>query len=114
MDEILKKLAKIENGQLSIDITLKAQKETLDKHANLLMTQNETLLRNTLTVEEHHKRSLHLEKLQEKLQNEITPIKEHVTSVTAIFSFIKWTGITAAAILSTIGALTALTKLFGG
>lgn len=100
MQEVLDKLSEISASQREMNVILKTQGKTLEKHANLLELQQETLIRNTITVEEHHKRSIALENRQKELEAEIEPIRDHVISVQAVFKAMKWFGIFFGAVLS--------------
>ena len=95
MSDVLVKLAEISTVQ-------KQQTEVLDKHSEMLEKQNEILLRNTITVEEHHRRSLFLEAEQAKLEAQIEPIKAHVEQMKGIGKFIKWVS-TVVGLLTLLG-----------
>ena len=51
--------------------------------------QERVLYRNTLTVEEHHKRSTHLEQRQEVFLETVRTIKDHLATVVAEVDTIK-------------------------
>lgn len=97
MSDILIKLAEISAVQ-------KQQTEALEKYAEIQTKQNEILLRNTITVEEHHKRSLYLEAEQQKLEAQIEPIKAHVEQIRGIGNFIKWSS-SIVGLLVTLGGV---------
>lgn len=86
--------------------------------------QNETLLRNTITVEEHHKRSLNLEKKMDSLEfqvkqdlrsieNEIEPIRLHIKGIGFLVKLIRYMGYIAGALLSIFGLIKLVFSLKG-
>lgn len=66
--DVLTKLATIMTNQDN-------QQKKQDEHSGLLRTQGETLLRNTITVEEHHKRSTQLEHRQDRVEADVEILK---------------------------------------
>lgn len=78
--DLFDKLTEVSVTQATIIANQTNQSRTLDKHSDLLERQSETLIRNTATVEEHHKRSTYLEDRQEKLESEFEIVKQTVLS----------------------------------
>src|SRR5689334_22326864 len=103
MNDVLIKLAEISAVQ-------KHQTEVLDKHSEMLANQNDILLRNTITVEEHHRRSLYLEAQQDKIEAELAPIKAHVEQIRGIGSFIKWCSVVVGLLVAVGGAVLGFIK----
>lgn len=64
---------------------------------------SEILERNTITVEEHKKMSLNLQKRMDTLESDMAPIKNHVTGIQWVLGALKWTGVVFGAILGGIG-----------
>ena len=91
MDQVFKKLEKIDEKIERIDSSL----ATIDK----------TLIRNTESLEHHIYRTTLAEKAIEKLHTDLVPIKKHVNQVEAMFRFL---GILSLIVGITVG----LTKLF--
>jgi len=77
--DILDKLNEVAVSQSVILTKQDAHNDILEKHASLLERQNETLIRNTATVEEHHKRSTYLETEQKRLEADLASVKHDVT-----------------------------------
>jgi len=120
MEEIKKYLIEIREAQVMMSVKQDRNTALLNKHAELLdksreeqVRQNETLLRNTITVEEHHRRSLALEKQIARVETEIEPIKAHVQQLTGVGKFFRMVGYVAGAIAGTIG-LVKLLSIFVG
>ena len=95
--------------------TLETLSGTIKEINKQQQQQNETLLRNTITVEEHKKYSINLERKLNALEKHITsvevdmqPIKKHVTKVNAITKAV----IIGAGAIGTIVGL--VIKFFGG
>jgi len=80
--EILAKLATVITNQEN-------QEKVLNKHSDLLEDQGKVLLRNTITVEEHHKRSTHLELRQEALETEVQSLKAEVATAKSNKAYLK-------------------------
>jgi hypothetical protein len=80
--EVLSKLAAIITNQDN-------QQKILDQHSKLLKSQGETLLRNTITVEEHHKRSTNLEMRQDRLESELLLLKSDVATAKSNKQYLK-------------------------
>lgn len=72
------------------------------------MSIDKSLLRNTITLEEHVKRTNLLEQQVSSFQGEIKPIQEHVQNVQGVGKFMKY----FSWILGIIIALSTIYKLF--
>lgn len=68
---------------------LRRQDTKLDKITDKQSEQNEHLLRNTITLEEHIKRTKLLEDRAERIEDEVDVIKDHVDGIKRIFSLVK-------------------------
>lgn len=100
MDPIFEKLSELAINQREMSTTLAGQQRAIEKHSDLLEKNNETLLRNTITVEDHARRSDLLEQEQKGIKSELDEIKQHVDFVKGVGYFIKWTGIAVGAMAS--------------
>ena len=80
--EILAKLATVITNQEN-------QEKVLNKHAQLLEEQGKTLLRNTITVEEHHRRSTQLEMRQDSLEAEVNTLKSDFSTSKSNKAYLK-------------------------
>lgn len=65
---MLEKLSEIAEGQVRIVANQDNDRKILEKHSEQLQEFSEILLRNTITVEDHKRRSLSLEKRQDKVE----------------------------------------------
>lgn len=68
---------------------LRRQDEKLDRMTDKQAEQNEVLLRNTITLEEHVKRTKLLEDRAERIEDEVDEIKDHVDTIKRIFNIVK-------------------------
>lgn len=104
MSEVIEKLLEIQASQREMMANQQNQKEILDKHTIILEKQQETLIRNTITVETHERRSTALEaRLKHIEEEELEPIKDHVKAVQVLINALKWIGAFAGFILTCIG-----------
>jgi len=110
--EILERLSEIKQLHVELTVIQKAQTKLLEKHSEILESQKETLLRNTITVEEHHKRSLFLESKIDELEDEIEPLKAHLAGGTAIVGFIRLGTFILGGILSAFGIYNIIKVIF--
>lgn len=78
-EKILSKIEDLKVAQAEIITYQKQHAKDLTRHADLLEKQQELLLRNTITVEEHHKRSTALEESFKLLKAEVDKVKGDVT-----------------------------------
>ncbi len=109
MNEIMDKLSELSAAQREMLTNQSNQQKLLEKHGQLLEKQGEVLLRNTITVETHEKRSTALEKEIRRLDIDVEGIKTEVTSVKAVWKAAGW----VVGILGTIGsALVGIYELF--
>lgn len=76
----------------------------IDKLDDKLDVQNETTLRNTLSLEEHIRRTVQNEEMIELLRNDLKPVEDHVKYV---HGALKLLGLIAllAGLLKTFGAI---------
>lgn len=109
MDDIRSKILELAELQREIMVTQKNQTDILKEHAKILKDQQDTLLRNTITVEEHKKYSINLDKKLSLLESEIEPIKSHVNKIQGVGLFIRWIVYTSGAVSAFYG----LIKLMG-
>lgn len=109
-DKIMELLSEIKASVTELSANQKNNYRAIQDNTKLLKEQGETLLRNTITVEHHEKRSTLLEQELKSVREELEPIKEHVQQVSGAGKLIRWTGITVGAILALIGLITALQK----
>jgi hypothetical protein len=107
MDPIIDRLTELSVDQKEILVRLDAAQKMLDKHADLLEKHNETLLRNTITVEEHHRRSLMLEEAQKALELKVTEAEDHVAEVKVLGKWARWAALALPAISAIYAILTA-------
>lgn len=68
---------------------LRRQDQKLDKVMDKQSEQNEHLLRNTISLEEHIKRTKLLEDRAERIEDEVDVIKDHVDGIKRIFNLVK-------------------------
>lgn len=90
MNDVLEKLAELSATQREILTNQSIQQKQLDNQAGLLQTQSETLLRNTLTVEEHHKRSTLLEQEVKRLDTAFDDVKMDISNTKAVWKAYMW------------------------
>ncbi len=81
-NEILERLATVAEK-------LDNQSKLLDKHSSILEEHGRVLLRNTITVEEHHKRSTSLEVRQDALEIKVEVIKDEVSTSKSNKQYLK-------------------------
>ena len=112
-DEILKKLSEISENQQKMIVVQESQEKLLEKHTETLEKQGEVLLRNTITVEEHHRRSLALEAQMEQLEKEVRHIENHVSQMEGVGNFFKVVGWVVGAILGIGGVLSLIARGIG-
>lgn len=108
--------AKILEGQGKISANIDDLKTRVETQGGMLLKQNETLIRNTITVEEHHKRSLYLEQQQDSLIKRIDVLEDGVEAKQAVKHFVrdsvKWVGYVGIAVSSLGGVLTVIYQVF--
>ena len=80
-DEILEKLT-------DIIATQRFHSDILDKHTTILEKQGETLLKNTIIVEEHQRRSIALEAEVKRLDKDATIYKAQKLAVSKMWSIV--------------------------
>lgn len=68
---------------------LKRQDEKLDKLVFKQMEQNETLVRNTVTLEEHVRRTNLLENRAERIEKDVIEVQDHVRNIKTILNILK-------------------------
>lgn len=107
--------AKILEGQGKISANIDDLKSRVDNQAGILIKQGDVLVRNTVTVEEHHKRSLFLEEEQKALAQRIDALEDGVEAQKTVKHFIKdlvkWVGYIGIATSATGGILAALYEI---
>lgn len=81
----------------------------MDKIADNQLEQAKILTRNTVTVEEHHRRSTLLEDEFKIVKNDVEEVKEHVHNIQGMGKLFRWMGIVAGSLISLFG----LIKLLG-
>ena len=118
MKEILERLNEIyaEQGKVIAvqernTKSLDRQWESLEKIRAEQAVQNETLARNTSTLEEHHRRSLALEEQVKLLKAEVDPIKTHVHNLEGVGKFMRILGYSAGAITAVYGVFKLITTI---
>jgi len=79
-EKILTKIEDLKVAQAEIITNQKQHSTILTRHSDLLEKQGEVLLRNTITVEEHHKRSTMLEEQMKTLRKELDEVKSSVSN----------------------------------
>jgi len=79
--QIFTKLTEISEKQAEILANQHNDRKLLEKHSDQLDRHSEILVRNTITVEEHHRRSLLLEAEMKRVDNDVESIKSHVSKV---------------------------------
>jgi hypothetical protein len=102
--ELLEKLAEVTVTQREILTNQGHVQKLLDKHTEILEEQGKTLIRNTITVEEHHRRSLYLEEEQKALKAEVHSLKTTVETENSNRAFLKSIVISAGYVFTAIGA----------
>jgi predicted amino acid racemase len=112
--QIQETLTKLSVQQDAQSATIAKTLEGLEKLREEQISQNKVLLRNTITVEEHHRRSLMLEKKMDLLESEVKPIKNHVQNVIGVGQAIKWIAAVATAITAAAAAIKVLSLFSGG
>lgn len=89
MNDISEKLNELSVQLSVVHTTLGFQAKSLDKLTENQEEANKILLRNTQTVEEHHRRSLLLEAEVKRVDAEVENINEHVIEVRGVIKFAK-------------------------
>lgn len=100
MSAVLEKLTEMQITQAQILENQKHQQELLGKHAELLTTQGETLLRNTITVEEHKEMSINLRKELARVENRFSPVEKTVDRAKTVAKFITWVAVTCTGLIA--------------
>lgn len=95
---------------LIVDLILDIKKDVSDLKQSQIETK-EIAVKNTVVLEEHMRRTDIAEKRIELLQEEIKPIKDHVTSVNTIAKFLLAALKVLGVIVSLVGALLGFLKL---
>lgn len=75
---VLEKLTEIAETQAKIAANQDNDRKLLEKHSEQLAEFSNILTRNTITVEDHHKRSLHLERRQEELESRQDTVENYI------------------------------------
>lgn len=91
--------------------TLEELSKSFDKLDEKQRVQNETLIRATLSLEEHIRRTELLEAQAASLKTEVHRIEEHVTRVEGVGKFVKWISYIAGACSSIYGLLKMIGKI---
>lgn len=114
-DQVLEKLGEVAITQAKILANQDNQQKILDKCTELLEEHSKILVRNTVTVEDHHKRSLHLENRQDEVEDRMEAIETSAKVEEGKRSYLKelagTIGIWATAITAVSGVLYGLYEL---
>ncbi|RLG45229.1 MAG: hypothetical protein DRN81_02295 [Thermoproteota archaeon] len=92
MKEIIDLLVDVSKKQSEMLTVQKVQQKTLEKHTDIMSAQEKTLLRNTITVEEHKKGSIALQEQLKALKQEMEPARQHVVKSDAFWEFVRKAG----------------------
>jgi hypothetical protein len=107
-ETLLAKLSEISERQGKILANQDNDRKLLEEHSSLLKEHHKVLTRNTVTVEEHHKRSLLLEAEIKRVDADVRNIQDHVDKVQhmglGVVNFFKGLGAMMAG-LSTLGGV---------
>lgn len=90
MDFPLQQLIDISSAQKELLTNQATQQKILEKNSELLEAQAATLLRNTLTLEEHHRRTSALEEVVELEKNKIATLEAKSQKFQGVIDVIKW------------------------
>lgn len=91
--------------------SLEDVERVLEKVTDKQAEQSEILTRNTITVEQHHRRSTLLEQEIKRMETDMAEVREHVQQVQGAGKLIRWIGFTASAIMGVLGLLKLMGKL---
>lgn len=94
MNEVIEKLNQILVTQEKHSTLLSSQSQRLEKVEKTLEVQNATLLRNTVTVEQHEQRSTKLENwFKTFLERDFKPVETFMNNIKGMGIFISKAGV---------------------
>lgn len=111
-EKILEKLAEIQAACSELAANQKNNYLAIQEQGKTLKSQAEILLRNTITVEQHERRSTMIENELKAFQEEMRPVKDHVQQLQGAGQLVRWIGYTIGSILAVIGLFSALKNFF--
>jgi len=106
-DILIEKISEIASAQARIMANQDNDRKLLEKHSEKLENYNIILTRNTVTVEDHHKRSLHLENRQDEVEDRQTKLEQFIATQKAKKQGVK-------ELLSQLGIIVSASTAVGG
>lgn len=103
--DVLEKLSEVTGTQREILVNQASQQKLLERHAEVLEEHGRVLLRNTITVEDHHRRSLYLEEEQKQLKAQVQMLKSTIETENSNRAFLKSVVISIGYMFTALGAV---------